>query len=564
MIKEKIEKIVKKAFKLEFDFCPEKIEITCPDQRFGDFAFSSHKYAKNLKMSPQEIAVKISRHMGGGIIEKLNPIAGYVNIFLNMKDFSKEILVEIIRNGKKFGFQKSLASKILLEYSSPNTNKPLHLGHVRNNALGMALYKILSSQGAKVLKTQIINDKGIHIMKSLVAYQKFGKGQTPKSSGEKGDHFVGKYYVRFDEKSMLREAEESLRLLESGDRKIISLWKKMNSWAIRGHFQTYKKLGSEFDKTYYESQTYELGKKIVSQGVQKGIFYKEKDGSVWIDLEDVGLDKKLLQRADGTSVYITQDLGLAARRAKEFKFDSLIFVVGHEQEYHFKVLFEVLRRMGYRWAKNLRHLSYGLVFLPEGKMKSREGKVVDADDIIENLVSLARGEVKKRFPKISNADLEKRAFSVGIASLKFMLLKITPSQSIHFNPKEAISFEGSTGPYIQYTHARISSILKNQKLFSPRRVDFSLLSEPEEREIIMMLSRYPDVVRQSAENFNPSIICNYLLDLSQSFNGFYHKHSVLAAKNRSVMLARIALIKAVQIVIQNGLDLLCINAPEKM
>lgn len=564
MIKDKIEKILKKALKSEFNFDVEEIEITNPDTKFGDFAISLHKYAKDLKMSPQDISIKLSKSIKDVLVEKTQAVSGYLNITLDRGIFSKEILSEIINKEKKFGSAKLISSKILLEYSSPNTNKPLHLGHIRNNVLGMALSKILSSQGSKVIKTQIINDKGIHIMKSLVAYRKLGDSKTPQSSGVKGDHFVGEYYIKFDEETMSKEAEQALRELESGDKKVLALWKRMNSWAQEGHIETYKKLGSEFDKTYYESQTYKLGKEIVEQGIKSGVFYKNKDNSVWIDLENVGLDKKLLQRSDGTSVYVTQDLGLAQRRAKEFKFDSLLYVVGHEQEYHFKVLFEILNRLGFSWSKNLHHLSYGLVFLPEGKMKSREGKVVDADDIIEDVCSLACEEIKKRFPEIGKSELKDRAFAIGMGALKFMLLRITPSQSIHFNPKEAIAFEGSTGPYVQYTHARASSILKKSGKISLNKINFSLLFEPEEAQITVMLSQYPDIVQQSAEHYNPSILCNYLLDLAKAFNGFYHKHCVLGAKDSDLKSARVALVRSVQIVLRNGLNLLGIEAPEKM
>jgi arginyl-tRNA synthetase len=564
MIKDKIEKIIKKALKSEFSFNAENIEITNPDPKFGDFAISLHKYAKDLKINPQDIAIKLSKSIKDSLVEKTQAVSGYLNITLDMGIFSKEILSEIINKDKKFGASKSISSKVLLEYSSPNTNKPLHLGHIRNNVLGMSLSKILSFQGAKVITTQIINDRGIHIMKSLVAYRKLGDSKTPQSLGIKGDHFVGEYYIKFDENTMSKEAEEALRALESGDKKVLSLWKKMNSWAEKGHVETYKKLGSEFDKTYYESETYKLGKEIVEKGVKSGIFYKEKDSSVWIDLEDIGLDKKLLQRSDGTSVYVTQDLGLAEKRAKEFKFDSLLYVVGHEQEYHFKVLFEILSRLGFSWSKNLRHLSYGLVFLPEGKMKSREGKVVDADDIIEDVCSLAKEEIKKRFPDIKKSELESRSFAIGMGALKFMLLRITPSQSIHFNPKEAIAFEGSTGPYVQYAHARASSILEQAGKISLNKINFSVLVEPEEAQITVMLSQYNDILCQSAGNYNPSLICNYLLDLSRIFNAFYHKHSVLSAEDSELKIARIALVKSVQIVLRNGLNLLRIEAPEKM
>jgi arginyl-tRNA synthetase len=426
----------------------------------------------------------------------------------------------------------------------------------------MAMAYILETAGSKVTKVDIVNDRGIHIMKSLVAYQKLGKGKTPKQAKEKGDHFVGKFYVQFDEESMMDDAKEALRKLEAGDKETTKLWKQMNKWVLDGFKETYKKLGAEFDKEYFESDTYKLGKKILEVGLKKNVFYKEDDGSIWVDLEDVGLDKKIVQRSDGTSVYVTQDFGLAISRDKEFDFDGMVYVVGHEQEYHFKVLFSIMKKLGYEWSDNLYHLSYGLVFLPEGKMKSREGKVVDADDIIKEVKDLAQDEVKKRFPDISKKDLEKRAEIIGMGALKFTLLRVTPSQSIHYNPKEAIKFEGSTGPYVQYAHARISSILKKES--ATKKVKFELLDKPEEKAVILKLLQYPDVVQVAASNYNPSTICNYLLELSQTFNTFYHEHHVLKSENEDLKNARLMLIQAVQIVLRNGLDVLGIKAPEKM
>jgi arginyl-tRNA synthetase len=363
---------------------------------------------------------------------------------------------------------------------------------------------------------------------------------------------------------MMDEAQEALRKLEAGDKEITKLWKQMNAWVLDGFKETYKKLGAEFDKEYFESDTYKLGSKIVDEGSKKGVFYKEEDGSVWVDLEGVGLDKKIVRRSDGTSVYVTQDLGLAVERQKKFKADEFVYVVGHEQEYHFKVLFNIMKKLGYDWADNLHHLSYGLVFLPEGKMKSREGKVVDADNIIEEVKELAKGEIKKRKEDITESELEERAELIGMGALKFFLLRVTPTQSIHFNPKEAISFEGSTGPYVQYSHARISSILAEETALAPKEIDFSLLDKPEEKEVIIKLQNYPDVIREAAQNYNPSSVCNYLLELSHNFNTFYHAHSVLKAETEELKHSRLLLIKSVQIVLRNGLELLGIKAPEKM
>ena len=564
MIKQKIAEKIKKAFKKEFNIALDEVDLSYPESQFGDFSVSCHKFAKDLKMSPQEIAQKLSETLKDKLIAKTEAIAGYLNIFVDSAMLSKEVLSDILNQENAYGSSKITKQKIVLEYSSPNTNKPLHLGHARNNMLGMSLSCLLESQGAEVIKTQIINDRGIHIMKSLVAYQKLGNNETPESAGMKGDHFVGKYYVLFDEETMMDEAQEALRKWEAGDAKVVKLWEQMNKWVYEGYEDTYRDLGSEFDKDYYESEIYKSGKEIVAQGILKDVFKKEEDGSVSINLEDIGLDKKILQRADGTSIYITQDLALAVERQKEFKADSLIYVVGQEQEYHFKVLFEILKRLGYEWAKNLRHLSYGLVFLPEGKMKSREGKVVDADDIIAEVEDLAAKEIKKRFPEISDAELGQRSDAIGLGALKFMLLRVTPSQAIHFDPKEAISFEGSTGPYVQYVFARISSILENMELPEIDDVDFSLLAEKEEKELVLKLMQYPEVLSSAAENYNPSALCNYLLELSQIFNSFYHKHSVLKAEGGTVRDARLCLIASARIVLKNGLNILGIEAVSKM
>ena len=564
MIKQKIAEKIKKAFKKEFNIALDEVDLSYPESQFGDFSVSCHKFAKDLKMSPQEIAQKLSETLKDKLIAKTEAIAGYLNIFVDSGMLSKEVLSDILNQENAYGSSKITKQKIVLEYSSPNTNKPLHLGHARNNILGMSLSRLLESQGAEVIKTQIINDRGIHIMKSLVAYQKLGNNETPESAGMKGDHFVGKYYVLFDEETMMDEAQEALRKWEAGDAKVVKLWEQMNKWVYEGYEDTYRDLGSEFDKDYYESEIYKSGKEIVAQGILKDVFKKEEDGSVSINLEDIDLDKKILQRADGTSIYITQDLALAVERQKEFKADSLIYVVGQEQEYHFKVLFEILKRLGYEWAKNLRHLSYGLVFLPEGKMKSREGKVVDADDIIAEVEDLAAKEIKKRFPEISDAELGQRSDAIGLGALKFMLLRVTPSQAIHFDPKEAISFEGSTGPYVQYVFARISSILENMELPEIDDVDFSLLAEKEEKELVLKLMQYPEVLSSAAENYNPSALCNYLLELSQIFNSFYHKHSVLKAEGGTVRDARLCLIASARIVLKNGLNILGIEAVSKM
>ena len=559
-----IKKAVNSAFKKAFSWQPETIELVNPDSQFGDFAVACHPYAKHLKLSPQEIAAKLAEKISSKIITTAEPTAGYLNITVATGPLGQEVVSEVIDRDKRFGAVKTKKEKILLEYSSPNTNKPLHLGHIRNNVLGMALSNLWQLNGHQVVKTQIINDRGIHIMKSLVAYRKLGGNETPESAGEKGDHFVGKYYVLFNEETMMSEAQEALREWEAGDKSIRALWQTMNSWVYDGFNETYKLLGSKFDKDYFESETYLSGKKIIAVGLKKGVFYKEPDGSIWVDLTADGLDKKVLQRSDGTSVYITQDLGLAVGRQKEWKFNRAIYVVGHEQEYHFRVLFSVLKRLGYKWAEKLRHLSYGLVFLPEGKMKSREGKVVDADDIIKEVKDLALSEIKKRFPDLPESEAHERSAVIGLGALKFFLLRVTPTQSIHYNPAEAIAFEGATGPYVQYAHARIASILKEETPLPPKKIDFSKLVATEEKGLLLKLLDYPRVASQAAAACSPNLICDYLVGLAQSFNTFYHQHQVLRAEDEETKHARLLLVKAVQIVLRNGLNLLGIQAPEQM
>jgi len=598
MFEQELQQKILRAFFDSFNWSPDQVDLVRPDPRFGDVAMACHPFSRELKKSPQEIAETIADRIASDDIASLDATAGYINIRFSPAYLAEQILGPIVEHGNNFGTTKNFPEKIAFEYSSPNTNKPLHLGHIRNNVLGMAISNMFLSQGADVIRVQIINDRGIHIIKSMVAYQKWGDGKTPEEAGEKGDHYVGKFYVMFEkeferewqqwltehpevpgladdararrrqeffgESRIGQEAQEMLRQWESGDDAVRALWQMMNEWVYEGFKATYKKLGSEFDKDYYESETYLLGKEIIKAGLETGTFYKEADGSVWIDLTEDGLDKKLVARKDGTSVYITQDLGLAVARQKELGFDRMIYVVGHEQEYHFKVLFKILEKLGHEWASHLYHLSYGLVFLPEGKMKSREGKVVDADDIIEEVQSLARGEIKKRFPDIADVELSERGQMIGLGALKFLLLQVTPTQSIKYNPAEAISFEGSTGPYVQYTHARLSSVLEEETPLPVSDLDLSLLSSEAEREVILALSDYSRMLEQGTTDRNPSSVCNYLITLSQRVNTFYHSCHILKAETDELKQARLLLAKASQIVLRNGLGLLGIEAPEKM
>lgn len=597
MIQDKIKEAIQKAFKDAFAWQPDDIEITNPEPQFGDFALACHVFARQLKISPQDIANKLAKTIKGELVIKAQAQVGYLNLTIDSAQLAQAVLATIIERGKGYGSTKSKKNKVFIEYSSPNTNKPLHLGHMRNNFLGMAIANILASQGHEVVKTAIINDRGIHIAKAMAAYQNWGNNETPTQAGEKGDHFVGKFYIMFDKEFQRQwqawlkknpevpglpdeakskreqeffgqskiggQAQQMLQKWEAGDKETRKLWQTMNDWVYDGFTETYKSLGSEFDKDYYESDTYLLGKSMVEQGLKDRVFVKAEDNSVWVDLSEDGLDKKILQRRDGTSVYITQDLGLAVTRQKELGAQAGVYVVGHEQEYHFKVLFKILEKMGYDWARNLYHLAYGLVMSPEGKISSRRGAEA-ADDIMTEINNLAEAEIKKREPDLPEEQVRERAEIIGLGALKFFLLKITPRQFITYNPQEAVSFEGNTGPYIQYAHARIASILEEETPVAARKIKFDLLSSPEEKALVIKLMQYPGVLSDSAKNYNPSLLANHLFALAQNFNSFYHKHQVLKAQDEETKHARLFLIKAVQLVLAGGLSLLGIGAPDRM
>ena len=477
---------------------------------------------------------------------------------------------------------------MIVEYSSPNTNKPLHLGHIRNNLLGFAMAKILEGTGKRVYKTQIINDRGIHICKSMVAWQRFGKGETPESTGMKGDKLVGKYYVLFDkaykeeiaqliaegkskevaerEAPIFLEAQQMLRLWEQGDADTLALWKQMNQWVYDGFEVTYRNLGVSFDRNYYESETYLLGKDIVQRGLEQGVFYRKEDGSVWIDLTADGLDEKLVLRSDGTSVYITQDFGTAIKRIEEDfpKVEGMIYTVGNEQDYHFKVLFLILQKLGFAWAKNLYHLSYGMVELPNGKMKSREGTVVDADDLMEEMVQVAE-ELSQELGKLDGYDQQQKQQLyrvIGLGALKYYILKVDPKKKIAFNPQESIDFQGNTGPFIQYTYARIQSILRKAGELPALPTTGELHAK--ERELIKQLSLFASVVQQAADTYSPALIANYVYELVKEFNSFYQNVSILGEEDPIKRALRIHLSRKVGEVIATGFDLLGIEVPERM
>ncbi|MBR0331346.1 MAG: arginine--tRNA ligase, partial [Alistipes sp.] len=491
---------------------------------------------------------------------------------------------------ENYGQLPATGRTMMIEYSSPNTNKPLHLGHIRNNLLGYSVAEILKACGHSVIKANLVNDRGIHICKSMLAWKLYGEGETPASSGMKGDHLVGKYYVEFDKhyKAQIKElmaegkseeeakktapvmlqAQEMLRKWETGDEEVRSLWEMMNGWVYEGFDVTYKALGVDFDKVYYESQTYLLGKSLVEEGLKKGVFYRRDDNSVWIDLTGDGLDEKLLLRGDGTSVYMTQDLGTAFRRFEDNKLDDMIYVVGNEQNYHFQVLKLVIKKLGYAdWSDHITHLSYGMVELPEGKMKSREGTVVDADDLIAAMVKTAR-EMSAELGKLdgcSEEEAEAVSTMVGLGALKYFILKVDPKKTMLFDPRESIDFNGNTGPFIQYTHARICSVLRKaaeQGLSMEGKAEAAYI--PEEIELVKMLADYPAIVAQAGEQFAPSVIAAYIYELAKSFNGYYHDHSILKESDAEVRKLRLQLASMVARVIRKGMKLIGIDVPERM
>ncbi|MFH0854283.1 MAG: arginine--tRNA ligase [bacterium] len=600
-----INKLIKiKEFLADKGITDFKVELeTPPDDKMGNFAFPCFSLSKILKKSPVEIAMElvdfftdeISNSRINSVIEKVEAYGSYVNFFLKRDVFLEEVVREVLKKGEEYGilslslpYERGEYSRIMVEYSSPNTNKPLHLGHGRNNFLGMAISNLLENAGAKVIRGSIINDRGIHISKSMAAYQEYGKKETPKSVKMKGDHFIGKYYAMFGERLKERpeldqKAKECLIKWEAGDEKTVKLWEKMNKWFYEGVGETYKKIGSKFDKEaiYYESALYKRGKEIVMDALKKNIVKKKDDGAVYIDLTEDGLDEKILLRSDGTSVYITQDLYTAVKRFEEFGIEKLIYVVGNEQNYHFNVLFKILKKLGYSFADKLCHLSYGMVNLPSGKLKSREGTKVDLDDLIEKLKQMAIEETSKKQQnkKTTKQEIEERAMKIGLAALKFMLLKVSPNKSVMFNPAEAISFEGDTGPYILYAYTRIKSILRKVKLQSksdnkdlthrkpfpnpPLKGDKIAVAD-EEMRLAKLIYEFPEILKKAADDFNPAILANYLLNVAGTFNQFYHIHKVIDAETEELCEMRIALIQAVAIVIERGMGILAIEMVEEM
>ena len=569
----------------------ENIEIQLTRKEFeGDYTLVLFPLLKLIKAKPEQIGEVLGSYLTKHVAEvtAYNVVKGFLNLSIAdsyFLSFFGEIAAQD-RYGTTPVMSESPA--MIVEYSSPNTNKPLHLGHIRNNLLGFAMAKILEATGKRVYKTQIINDRGIHICKSMVAWQRFGKGETPESTGMKGDKLVGKYYVLFDkaykeeiaqltaegkskevaerEAPIFLEAQQMLRLWEQGDADTLALWKQMNQWVYDGFEVTYRNLGVSFDRNYYESETYLLGKDIVQHGLEQGVFYRKEDGSVWIDLTADGLDEKLVLRSDGTSVYITQDFGTAIKRIEEDfpKVEGMIYTVGNEQDYHFKVLFLILQKLGFAWAKNLYHLSYGMVELPNGKMKSREGTVVDADDLMEEMVQVAE-ELSQELGKLDGYDQQQKQQLyrvIGLGALKYYILKVDPKKKIAFNPQESIDFQGNTGPFIQYTYARIQSILRKAGELPALPTTGELHAK--ERELIKQLSLFASVVQQAADTYSPALIANYVYELVKEFNSFYQNVSILGEEDPVKRALRIHLSRKVGEVIATGFDLLGIEVPERM
>ena len=569
----------------------ENIEIQLTRKEFeGDYTLVLFPLLKLIKAKPEQIGEVLGSYLTKHVAEvtAYNVVKGFLNLSIAdsyFLSFFGEIAAQ-----DRYGTTPvtSESPAMIVEYSSPNTNKPLHLGHIRNNLLGFAMAKILEATGKRVYKTQIINDRGIHICKSMVAWQRFGKGETPESTGMKGDKLVGKYYVLFDkaykeeiaqliaegkskevaerEAPIFLEAQQMLRLWEQGDADTLALWKQMNQWVYDGFEVTYRNLGVSFDRNYYESETYLLGKDIVQHGLEQGVFYRKEDGSVWIDLTADGLDEKLVLRSDGTSVYITQDFGTAIKRIEEDfpKVEGMIYTVGNEQDYHFKVLFLILQKLGFAWAKNLYHLSYGMVELPNGKMKSREGTVVDADDLMEEMVQVAE-ELSQELGKLDGYDQQQKQQLyrvIGLGALKYYILKVDPKKKIAFNPQESIDFQGNTGPFIQYTYARIQSILRKAGELPALPTSGELHAK--ERELIKQLSLFASVVQQAADTYSPALIANYVYELVKEFNSFYQNVSILGEEDPIKRALRIHLSRKVGEVISTGFDLLGIEVPERM
>ena len=595
-VQKTIETKVKEAFLALYNVEIPSVEFQATRKEFeGDITLVVFPLLRYKKGNPVQIGEDLGKYLVETVDEvtNYNVVKGFLNLVID-DSFYNNFFNTIYKNSS-YGFSSPMAKNDsrMVEYSSPNTNKPLHLGHVRNVLLGYSVAEILKASGKKVYKTQIINDRGIHICKSMLAWEKFapngsdGQKETPENTGLKGDKLVGNYYVKFDQEykkqiaelvasgtseddakkqaPLFVEAQQMLRKWEAGDEQVVSLWKEMNSWVYQGFDVTYKNIGVDFDKLYYESNTYLLGKDVIEDGLKSGVFYKKEDGSVWCDLTEDGLDEKLVLRSDGTAVYMTQDIGTAIQRAKDFTdLGGMVYTVGNEQDYHFKVLFLILKKLGYSWSESLYHLSYGMVDLPSGKMKSREGTVVDADDLMTEMTNTAR-EISQELGKLegySNEEKEELYRIIGLGALKYFILKVDPKKRILFDPKSSVDFQGNTGPFIQYTYARIQSILRKANFDYSKEVSIEL--HKKEKELIKQLELFPEVIQQAAKNYSPAVIANYTYDLVKEFNSFYQNVHILGEENEDKKVFRIQLSKKVADTIKSAFSLLGIQVPERM
>ncbi len=591
MLEEIILHSLEKAVNAVYGVAPQKemLQVQATRKEFeGDLTALMFPLLKLSRKSPEQTGQAIGEWMLANEhqIDSFQVIKGFLNLKMS-SEYWKDQLRDI-EQSSEYGFASDSGKTIVIEFSSPNTNKPLHLGHVRNNLLGWSVSRLMEANGHRVIRVNLVNDRGIHICKSMLAWQKFGNGQTPASTGMKGDHLVGDYYVRFDkeykeqirqlvnggmeqetaerEAPLMKEAQEMLVKWEQGDSAILSLWKTMNGWVYDGFDSTYKRMGVSFHKIFYESETYLLGKELVAEGLNKGVFYRKEDGSVWCDLTQDGLDQKLLLRSDGTSVYMTQDLGTAVRRYDEYHFDSQIYVVGNEQNYHFQVLKLILKKLGFPWAEDIIHLSYGMVELPEGKMKSREGTVVDADDLMDNMVATAR-ETSLELGKLEDMTSEEQAAlfeTLGMGALKYFILKVDPRKTMLFDPKESIDFNGNTGPFIQYTYARICSILRKaaELGYQPGMCNKPMIDK--ELRLVKLMTQYPQVIKDSGAVYSPAQVANFSFELAREFNQYYHETSVLKEEDQDIRSQRLVLIKQVAKLLELSMNILGIILPEKM
>ena len=589
MIEQLLHKAVEKAVLTLYEAEWQSIQFQKTRKDFeGDITLVVFPFLRVSKKGPEQTADELGQYLQEQVAEVCcyNVVKGFLNLSIDKSYWLSQF--SSINSLENYGTIEALkdAPTFLVEYSSPNTNKPLHLGHVRNNLLGYSVAQILKASGKKVLKVQIINDRGIHICKSMIAWQLFGKGETPESAALKGDHLVGKYYVEFDKhykaeqadlvaKGMSQEeaakqapiflkAQKMLRQWEAKDPSVYALWEKMNAWVYDGFDFSYKRLGVDFDKNYYESDTYLLGKEVIKEGLKKELFYQKEDGSVWIDLSEEGLDEKLLLRSDGTAVYMTQDIGTAIQRHTDFGFSNMVYTVGNEQDYHFKVLFLILDKLGYEWAKNCYHLSYGMVDLPTGKMKSREGTVVDADELIQEMVDTAETIAQElgKLDGLNQNDANTLYEQIGLGALKYFMLKVDPKKRMLFDPEESIDFNGNTGPFIQYTYARIQSILRRykQKAVFPDTIDMI----DKEQEIIKLLLDFPVIIQQAAELYSPAFVANYVYELVKTYNTYYQNTPILVLDNKEQIAFRVALSDKVAQVIKTGMNLLGVSVPNRM